>query len=61
MKPILVVNPELGWDSVTSLLNGEEITEEQYERLEEVCEKNNYILIDWKSISSVESFLLDYE
>lgn len=61
MKPILVVNPELGWDSVTSLLNGEEITEGQYERLEEICEKNNYILIDWKSISSVESFLLDYE
>lgn len=61
MKPILIVNTELGWDSVTGMLDGEEVSKEQYERLEKVCKRNNYILIDWKVLSSVEYFLQDYE
>lgn len=61
MVLIMIVNPELGWDSVVAAIEGETVTTEQYERLEEICEENNYILIDWKSTSSVESFLRDYE
>lgn len=60
MKLILIVSPELGWDSVVSIFDRDAITEEQYVRLEELCQRNDYILIDWKSTSSVDSFLLDY-
>jgi hypothetical protein len=43
------------------VLDGENITPEQWEKLEELCEKHDYILIDWKSFSNVESFLQDHE
>lgn len=61
MKPILIVNPENGWDNVSYVLNGDDMTPEQYEQLEEVCERLDYILIDWKSTITVESFLQDHE
>lgn len=61
MQLVLIVNPDLGWDSVISVFDGETITEEQWERMEEICEDNSYILIDWKRLDGVESFLRDYQ
>lgn len=61
MKPILIVNPELGWDSVVAILDSGNATEEQYKQAEKVCEDNDYILIDWKRVESVESFLSNYK
>ena len=61
MPTILIVNPELGWDSVVAILDSDDMTGEQFDRAEKICEENNYILIDWKSIQSVESFLADNE
>ena len=61
MNITLIVNPELGWDSVISIFDTETLTEEQFQRVEEICEDNSYILIDWKRLGSVESFLRDYE
>jgi hypothetical protein len=61
MKPVLVVNAENGWDNVSYVLDSEAMTPEQWDQLEEVCEKHDYILIDWKSFSNVESFLQDHE
>lgn len=60
MKPVVIVNPENGWDSIVCVLDGEEINEEQWEQLEEVCSKGGMIAIDWHSKQSVESFLSDY-
>lgn len=60
MKPILIVNPENGWDSVSYVLDGDEMTPEQYEEVESVCKATGHILIDWKSTSDVESFLSEY-
>lgn len=61
MRLTLVVNPELGWDSVVTVLDRDRVTQDQYDSLEELCERNNYILIDWKYLEDVESFLRDYE
>lgn len=57
MKPILIVNPELGWDSVVAILDAGTLTDKQCESLEKICKENEYILIDWKSVSTVKSFL----
>lgn len=61
MKPILVVNPEEGWDNVTRILDSETMTDAQYEELKKICEKLDYILIDWKSLDTVESFLSEHK
>lgn len=61
MKPILIINTDLGWDNVTCILDAEKMTEDQHKRVKEACESRSLILIDWQSITSVESFLLDYE
>lgn len=61
MKPILVVNPECGWDNVTCVLDAETMTNEQHEELGKICEKRDYILIDWKSLDTVESFLSEHK
>lgn len=61
MKPILIVNPELGWDNVSYILDGTNISDEQMEKLEEICDNNGYILIDWRRVSSVESFLQEHD
>lgn len=61
MNLILVVSTEMGWDSVIGIFDASTLTEDQYDRLEEVCEERDYILIDWKYLGSVESFLRDYE
>lgn len=60
MDFVLIVNPELGWDSVVAVLDTEGVTEEMWEKVEKICKDNHYILIDWKSVTSVESFLTDY-
>lgn len=61
MNLILIVNPELGWDSVTQTFDASTVSEEQYDKLEEICERNSYILIDWRSLRSVESFIRENE
>lgn len=60
MKPILVVNPECGWDNVAHVFDAAAMTDEQYKKLEEICEELGYILIDWKNLDNVESFLSEY-
>lgn len=60
MKPILVVNPECGWDNVTHVFDAAAMTDEQYKKLEEICDELDYILIDWKNLDNVESFLSEY-
>ena len=60
MKPILVVNPECGWDNVAHIFDSETMTDEQYKDLEKICEELDYILIDWKNLDNVESFLSEY-
>lgn len=60
MKPILVVNPECGWDNVAHVFDSEAMTDEQYKDLEKICEDLDYILIDWKNLDNVESFLSEY-
>lgn len=57
MSLILIVNPELGWDSVVSVFDTEGATAEQIKAVNRVVDKNSYILIDWKSMSTVQSFL----
>lgn len=61
MKPVLIINPDLGWDNVACILDADTMTEGQYERVEKACENRELVLIDWRSVTSVESFLLDYE
>ena len=61
MALVLIVNPELGWDSVVAALDSDDMTGEQFDLLEQKCTQHDYILIDWKSISTVESFLSNYE
>lgn len=61
MNLILIINPELGWDSVTESFDASTVSEEQYDKLEEICERNSYILIDWRSLGSVESFIRENE
>ena len=61
MKPVLIVNAEDGWDNVSYVLDGEGVTPEQWEQLENSCENHGYILIDWKTLSGVESFLEDHQ
>jgi len=61
MNLILIVNPELGWDSVTASFDASTVSEEQYDKLEEICERSSYILIDWRSLGSVEYFIQENE
>lgn len=61
MNLIMIVNPELGWDSVFATFDGSAVSGEQYDKLEDICSKNEYILIDWKSLDDVESFLRENE
>jgi hypothetical protein len=61
MNLIMIVNTDLGWDSVVETFDAGTVSEEQYDKLEEICERNDYILIDWRSLSSVESFLRENE
>lgn len=61
MNLIMIVNPELGWDNVTASFDASTVSEDAYDRLEEICQRDSYILIDWRSLKSVESFLRDYE
>lgn len=61
MKPILIINTDLGWDNVACILDADAMTEDQYEEVVEVCERANLVMIDWQSVTSVESFLRDYE
>lgn len=61
MKPILVVNPEEGWDNVSYIFDAETMTDEQFKELEELCNKYEYILIDWKSVDKIESFLSNHD
>ena len=37
MNITLIVNPELGWDSVISIFDTETLTEVQFHRVEEIC------------------------
>lgn len=63
MNTILIVNPELGWDSVAAILEvdwDDNSTGEKMEQVEKICNANNYILIDWKCVTSVESFIQEY-
>lgn len=61
MKPILIINTDLGWDNVAHILDAEEMTEAQFEEVEKICERDCLVMVDWQSVSSVESFLLDYK
>lgn len=62
MNLILIVNPELGWDSVVAAFDASGVTQEQIQKLEEICHENSsYILIDWHSLGSVESFIRENE
>lgn len=61
MKFVLIVNPELGWDSVSNVLDTTNATKEQMAQLEAVCENRGDILIDWKTLDTVESFLLEQQ
>jgi hypothetical protein len=60
MKVYLVINVELGWDNVVHVVNRENITPEELAELKAMCKRNDYILIDYKSVESVESVLQDY-
>lgn len=61
MALVLIVNPELGWYSVVATFDSDDMTGEQFDLLEQKCEQHDYILIDWKSISTIESFVSNYE
>ena len=61
MNLIMIVNTELGWDNVVETFDASKVSQEQYDRVEKICKRNEYILIDWRSLSSVESFLRENE
>lgn len=61
MQLILIVNPELGWDTVVASFDASTVSDTQYNKLEEICERDDYILIDWRSLTSVESFIQEHE
>lgn len=61
MKLLMLVDVDLGWDNVVGVFDREEITPERMTELKAMCKRNSYIMIDYKSTQTVESFLHEFE